>query len=57
MSEATMPGTNDFPDDRATECHAEHQGTRIFTGNLFRVRNGRHWAFSNEPPEQAAKRR
>lgn len=25
-------------------------GTRIFTGNLFRVRDGRGWAFTAEPP-------
>lgn len=30
--------------DRATD------GTRIFTGNLFRVRDGRGWAFTAEPP-------
>lgn len=25
-------------------------GTRIFKGNLFRVRDGRAWAFTDEPP-------
>ena len=25
-------------------------GTRIFTGSLFRVRDGRAWAFTTEPP-------
>ena len=25
-------------------------GTRIFTGNLFRVRQGNGWAFTEEPP-------
>ena len=25
-------------------------GARIFTGNLFRIRDGRGWAFTEEPP-------
>jgi hypothetical protein len=29
---------------------AASRGTRIFTGQLFRVRGGHGWAFSTEPP-------
>lgn len=29
---------------------AASAGTRIFTGSLFRVRDGRAWAFTTEPP-------
>lgn len=29
---------------------ANGAGTRIFTGSLFRVRDGRAWAFTDEPP-------
>ena len=38
--------------DAATEPEAAtpQNGTRIFTGNLFRVRQGNGWAFTEEPP-------
>ena len=38
--------------DAATEPEAAtpSNGTRIFTGNLFRVRQGNGWAFTEEPP-------
>ena len=42
---STQPAAaNSAERDRATD------GTRIFRGNLFRVRDGHGWAFSGEPP-------
>jgi hypothetical protein len=41
----TQPAAADSAErDRAND------GERIFTGNLFRVRDGRGWAFTAEPP-------
>ena len=40
----TQPAADDTKDD--PPC----AGTRVFTGNLFRVRDGRAWAFTDEPP-------
>ena len=33
----------------------QRQGTRIFTGHLFRVREGQGWAFTDELPEPPPK--
>ena len=47
----TMPATAQ-PNQVATEPEelTPSSGTRIFTGNLFRVRQGNGWAFTEEPP-------
>ena len=37
-----------------TEHHEERPRTRIFTGSVFRVRDGHGWAFSDERPETPA---
>lgn len=46
----TLPAAQ--TDEAAPEQDAStaSSGTRIFTGNLFRVRNGNAWAFTEEPP-------
>ena len=46
MNDAALnaqPAQDDTKDDPAA-------GTRVFTGSLFRVRDGRAWAFTDEPP-------
>ena len=41
----TQPAAPNAGDsDRAANC------ARIFTGNLFRIRDGRGWAFTEDPP-------
>ena len=42
------PTAQPAADDAA--AHPAGAGTRIFRGNLFRVRDGRAWAFTDEPP-------
>ena len=46
MNDAT--GAQPAQDDNAEESAIA--GTRVFTGSLFRVRDGRAWAFTDEPP-------
>ena len=36
---------------RDVQHDAERPGTRIFTGRVFRVRDGHGWGFTDEPPE------
>ena len=33
-----------------TDANADRHGTRIFTGRVFRVRDGHGWGFNDEPP-------
>ncbi|TNF24095.1 MAG: hypothetical protein EP329_25915 [Deltaproteobacteria bacterium] len=47
LSVTESAGASRAHPDRATE------GTRIFTGQLFRARKGRAWAFTEEPPPPA----
>lgn len=52
MTEATAQARQEPLDDGDQD---ERSGTRIFTGHLFRVRDGHGWAFSEEPPEPPPK--
>ena len=46
----TMPAAQIDEATPEPEALTAPQGTRIFTGNLFRVRNGNAWAFTEEAP-------
>ena len=46
----TPPAAAQTNEAAPTPEPAPSNGTRIFTGNLFRVRNGNAWAFTEEPP-------
>lgn len=39
---------------RKQQADDSTNGTRIFTGQLFRVRDGHGWAFTNDPPAAPA---
>ena len=46
----TPPAAAQTNEAAPTPEPAPSNGTRIFTGNLFRVRKGNGWAFTEEPP-------
>ena len=50
MTDATMGARTDSHQD-ATQSDEQNNRPQIFTGHLFRVRDGHGWAFSDEPLE------
>jgi hypothetical protein len=50
MKDGTVEARADVHED-ATQDDEQQHGTHIFTGHLFRVRDGQGWAFTDEAPE------
>ena len=50
MTEATAAAQSKAQDE-VTEPEGARRGTRVFTGQLFRVRDGKSWAFSDKAPK------